>query len=896
MANGKEIDFGIVVGAVPDENSAKDAVNKLTKGILSTLKDGYIPVPAELKVPIKGASNELLKAQEKVVDQWDKTFAKGFSTSKKDMNELVDIYMEFKRLAKEQGKTSSGPVKKITALMGDQIQEYDNQRKAKRAERVKKTNRELKKRKNKSDNKSNTDARTSKRESPVKIPAKSRTNVKAKEHVTETTLKETKYQGFYRSGLSRTNAASLKEERPKNAKSLTVEIVGVKKTGEYAEKIFKEGKLYDTDTIRSRNKKVFTEKDQDEQYSKIALSEAAKLLGDIERGRKGDEAIDTHQELIQGSYDLTKKINGSILDTTLSTINSAIGRYFKNDGYIEIGGNEYAKGEGPGHELAKEAIKNTLDIVKQELKGTAGEDAEFQRQLRVLAKIDPREAERLLSRTTKLSEDQNTLLKQILSQIKYEKNNSSKNNIDNNASEINQVKKVADKLLTQNKVEAASERVSDTNQEMDLAASKEAAFTTQEIVSSDAGTGMNTDANARDLIKTGQASNRIDDKNRQTLKSILSAIKGPTSDEEIVEETPPEKTEQKSRRNTQLSVLKIISANVSAILKALGGEPIETEGPTPPNKEETTTSKEGSNLPDLYRYIEDGIMKTAEAISHKVIPETAVTMLDVTNPNNVRRRRAESDIEWERELVEQGKHPSQQRTNKTSTSEYIDKSLNGKLKKIFAELGFVTSLDKVMKMNQSEIEKLRAERIDTFGFAEADRDPTAKGDKVRAHRVKSVYGWGNKGKDPFENLKLSDGIGIDAQGITNSLQKLIEKNMFTAQTGGWFNNLIGPMTMYLGQPSLEKSRSEADAANQIMANIRNASLKLLETISAAETDLKGMERTGKAKFDASGNLISNQSSKDAIDAFAQMEDAKMALRGVLAEAKMVDVVTNRWRR
>ena len=886
MANGKEIDFGIVVGAVPDENSAKDAVNKLTKGVLSTLKDGYIPVPAELKVPIKGASKELLKAQEKVVDQWDKTFAKGFSTSKKDMNELVDIYMEFKRLAKEQRKTSSGPVKKITALMGDQIQEYDNQRKAKRAERVKKTNRELEKRKNKSNNKSDTDARTSKRESPVKIPTKSRTNVKVAEHVTETTLKETKYQGSYRSGLSRMNAQSIKEERPKELASLRTTIVGTKKASELIAQRLKIGK----------NKTSFTQKEQTGAYSKIALSEAAKLLGDIERGRKDDKAVNTHQELIQGSYDLTKKINGSILDTTLSTINSTIGRYFKNDGYIEIGGNEYAKGEGPGHELAKEAIKNTLDIVKQELKGTAGEDAEFQRQLRVLAKIDPREAERLLSRTTKLSEDQNTLLKQILSQIKYEKNNSSENNIDNNASEINQVKKVADKLLTQNKVEATSERVSDTNQEMDLAASKEAAFTTQEIVSSDAGTGMNTDANARDLIKTGQASNRIDDKNRQTLKSILSAIKGPTSDEEIVEETPPEKTEQKSRRNTQLSVLKIISANVSAILKALGGEPIETEGPTPPNKEETTTSKEGSNLPDLYRYIEEGIMKTAEAISHKVIPETAVTMLDVTNPNNVRRRRAESDIEWERELVEQGKHPSQQRTNKTSTSEYIDKSLSGTLKKIFAELGFVTSLDKVMKMNQSEIEKLRAERIDTFGFAEADRDPTAKGDKVRAHRVRSIYGWGSKGKDPFENLKLSDGIGIDAQGITNSLQKLIEKNMFAAQTGGWFNNLIGPMTMYLGQPSLEKSRSEADAANQIMANIRNASLKLLEEISAAETDLRGMERTGKAKFDASGNLISNQSSKDAIDAFAQMEDAKMALRGVLAEAKMVDVVTNRWRR
>ena len=49
----KETGVNIPVSAVADKPSAKEAVNELTKGVLSSLKDGYIEIPAELKVPIK---------------------------------------------------------------------------------------------------------------------------------------------------------------------------------------------------------------------------------------------------------------------------------------------------------------------------------------------------------------------------------------------------------------------------------------------------------------------------------------------------------------------------------------------------------------------------------------------------------------------------------------------------------------------------------------------------------------------------------------------------------------------------------------------------------------------------------------------------------------------------
>ena len=57
-----------------------------------------------------------------------------------------------------------------------------------------------------------------------------------------------------------------------------------------------------------------------------------------------------------------------------------------------------------------------------------------------------------------------------------------------------------------------------------------------------------------------------------------------------------------------------------------------------------------------------------------------------------------------------------------------------------------------------------------------------------------------------------------------------------------------------------------------------------------------MDKKQKKAMERLEKMYQNPKYKDAIDAFAQMEDAKMALRGVLAEAKMVDVVTNRWRR
>lgn len=128
MAN-KDDDLVLSVGAEANVDSAKKATKDLEKGVLSSLKDGYIPVPVELKTPIKGASKELKAAQEEVVAQWEKTFSKGFSSSKKNLDNLTNAYQKFKRLASGERKTTSKQYRGIFHMMDNQVQDYKAKRK-----------------------------------------------------------------------------------------------------------------------------------------------------------------------------------------------------------------------------------------------------------------------------------------------------------------------------------------------------------------------------------------------------------------------------------------------------------------------------------------------------------------------------------------------------------------------------------------------------------------------------------------------------------------------------------------------------------------------------------------------------------------------------------------------
>ena len=123
-----ETGLNIPVSAYADKDSAKEAVDNLTKSVLSSLKNGYIEVPAEVKTSFNRGSKELDKAQKDVINQWEKMSKEGFSSSEEYLDDLINKYKKFKSLAGKEGKGNSKQAKWLTKTIGGSLQPYLTQR------------------------------------------------------------------------------------------------------------------------------------------------------------------------------------------------------------------------------------------------------------------------------------------------------------------------------------------------------------------------------------------------------------------------------------------------------------------------------------------------------------------------------------------------------------------------------------------------------------------------------------------------------------------------------------------------------------------------------------------------------------------------------------------------
>lgn len=200
-----------------------------------------------------------------------------------------------------------------------------------------------------------------------------------------------------------------------------------------------------------------------------------------------------------------------------------------------------------------------------------------------------------------------------------------------------------------------------------------------------------------------------------------------------------------------------------------------------------------------------------------------------------------------------------------------------------------------MSMSREQQEELLAKRRERWGIADTSHNVTSAGDKIKVARSKSL--WRSKNGDidnstnPFKDLQLTEGVKFNSKAISDALQTMIERNQFKAQTGGGFwKNVGGAATFYLGQDSLEKTRAQAEGLNEVMSIIKNAAHDLLESINVEETALRGMKKSGSAIFREDGSLDTEASSNEAIITAAKAEELKDRLRGVLAEAAMADDV------
>lgn len=199
----------------------------------------------------------------------------------------------------------------------------------------------------------------------------------------------------------------------------------------------------------------------------------------------------------------------------------------------------------------------------------------------------------------------------------------------------------------------------------------------------------------------------------------------------------------------------------------------------------------------------------------------------------------------------------------------------------------------IMNANATEQARMRAERMERYGDNKG-RDLTDTGDIASVRRTKTLFGWNykndEKNRQLFQDVKLTPGEIVDTDKLAQSLQQVLNgPEMFKAQTGGWFKNIIGPMTGYLGQDSLEKTRAQAEGLNQVMADVRNEVMTLLQSIKTKQMTLEGMKEDGQLKLDATGRPTKD-STPLAQKTFTDWEEQKGVLRAALAEVKMIDDV------
>lgn len=390
-------------------------------------------------------------------------------------------------------------------------------------------------------------------------------------------------------------------------------------------------------------------------------------------------------------------------------------------------------------------------------------------------------------------------------------------------------------LLGVIKINDANMLVSNDNQEKALNDSVKTEEDISDIQATDANDGYNKDANAKRSIDT-----------QLSISSMFSKLLSLT---------------EKEKKQVANSL-----KYVSQILKFL-------EQNSPKDKPQDLRPKVAGELIDKTQEKYGDFYETRD----RLLREREYDLAEDSNFRKGKKNITPNVIKLPEKLGETFGYKLQNKIAKTFLKE---QDLKNTIKNAFSKISLNS-----MVTSESDIQKMIAKRRLRYGLADSN-DPTATGDITKISRRKFL--WGRKGENPFADLKLTEGInGINADNITKALQKSIQDKMFTAQTGGIGRNLLIAGTGGLAaafMPSLEKSRAEADAANQMMANVRSIIQDIVQSILDKKGTLEELGREGLVKFGADGSIKQDLTENGlATTLFAQMEEGKEALRIALAD-------------
>lgn len=844
----KETGLNIPVSAVADKDSAKEAVNELTKGVLSSLKDGYIEIPAELKVPIKGASKDLEKAQKDVINQWEKTFKEGFSSSAKDLDNLTAAYQRFKKLAGQQHKANTKQSRGISAIMGEPIQAYSMSKREAQA-RGKEIRKELEK--------------AQKRSTKQNITSEEKKLLK--EEIDNAIKQENKRRGYdklskeLRRGTSRARGSTpgadinlgmrspvmggpylSKDSLLKSEISPYGNIDESRRVKELAEirekereslktKIDKDYKIGGKDNkIGLRGSDRSQSGTEYELIKKALLTELAKIQGGLIKGKPdatSQKLID--QVLANLTYDEEQGVDP--LKSVMGIHNMLQKRY---DTKGKIGTTDGTiRGEGKNQEEANETLKEIYKILGQVI------DARQAVVENVRSIRDTLSTDRGSGRSSLYSQELNRITNSDQMQAMKE----ALRPLESGMTGINRSVKIGN---TKEAVEFdQSEKIDKENKDINR--------DTARTVKKDAATGFNTDSKADALI--------------QLVSSILQVLQKGIS---INDKSKPSKE------------------------KELTKEQEETQDKTLNNKSQKTKDY-SIEMKKAWKSFENSIDPIRAQMS--LIPISGTFKNYYEGTDIVKQQRKAREQEEKRRKQEEDERAKVQKSTIYASS--LRQGIRAKLEGAFDDLiGTTKKYEKILKANADEQDAMAAERIRTYGLNNG-RNPNDTGDIAGMRRILQLYRTNKESieQNPelAQKIQLTPGRTVDTTELTRALNDALSgKNMRNAQMGGSIpRQILGGMTAFIGMPSLEKSRAQADGLNQILGNINNALQSVLINIQTKETELAGMEASGQAKFTKEGYLTSDSTSA-AFKTLADLEEEKLVLDSIkadlLANDKIID--------
>ena len=331
---------------------------------------------------------------------------------------------------------------------------------------------------------------------------------------------------------------------------------------------------------------------------------------------------------------------------------------------------------------------------------------------------------------------------------------------------------------------------------------------------------------------------------------------------------------------------------VRSILQQIQKGPLEEKSVKSDVQEKQKTSdKKDYSMEMTKAYSEIG--EIFEPVKNALLPLRNSMRVSTETPKAV------SKFEWNRIIPELTKERYENQVQKStiyasSLRQGFWKSLEG----AFEDLTGVTrKYEEVLKANADEQDKLAAERIRTYGLNNG-RNPNDTGDIAGMRRILQLYRTNKasieQNPELAQKIQLTPGREVDTTEITKALNDALSgKNMRNAQMGGSIpRQILGGLTGFIGMPSLEKSRAQADGLNQILGNINKALQSVLINIQTKETELAGMEASGQAKFTKEGYLTSDSTSA-AFKTLADLEEEKLVLDSIKADLLANDEIIKR---